>query len=103
MININLIACSKCKGKVPLNDLRADKTGKGWVCISCYFLQHPNLNIKKQTMQQQVSVQVRNVQKIQSATQNSEKQMKDPIMREILKRYNRRFKCGFRDLESIKD
>src|SRR3989344_8867727 len=91
MININLIACAKCKGRDPLNDLRADKTGKGWVCISCYSLQHPNLNIRRPAMEQQASVQVQGIQKVQ-AIQNSEKQIKDPIMREILKKYN--YQCS---------
>ncbi len=89
MMNTNLIACSKCKGRVPLNDLRADKTGRGWVCISCYFLQHPSLNIRKPTMLQQVqsNVQVQSMQKVQPA-QNTNRQIKDPIMKEILKKYN---------------
>jgi|SRR3989344_7537053 len=38
----NLIACSKCKLKVPLNDLKSDKEGKRWICTACYSLQHPN-------------------------------------------------------------
>ena len=42
----SLIACSKCKLKVPLNDLKADKEGKKWVCTACYSLQHP-LNLEK--------------------------------------------------------
>ena len=43
MINIkeNLISCSKCKSRVPLNDLKADKEGKKWICTSCYGMQHP--------------------------------------------------------------
>lgn len=43
----NLISCSKCKTRVPLNDLRADKEGKKWICTSCYSLQHPILNQQK--------------------------------------------------------
>ncbi len=37
----SLIACSKCSTRVPLNDLKADKEGRKWVCTSCYSLQHP--------------------------------------------------------------
>ncbi len=103
MINYNLkdslISCSKCKGRVPLNDLRADKTGKGWVCISCYSIQHPSLNIKKPTVSQQQNTQT-NVQRTQAVQsfmnkpQTVEKPMildnrqKPSIMSEILKKYN---------------
>ena len=98
----SLISCSKCKGRVPLNDLRADRTGQGWVCISCYSLQHPSLNIKKPMRQQ--NFQVANVEKIQSAQtfmnkpQTVEKPMvlenkpKLSIMNEILKKYN--YQCN---------
>lgn len=39
----SLISCSKCKSRVPLNDLKADKEGKKWICTSCYSVQHPNM------------------------------------------------------------
>ena len=38
----SLISCAKCKNKVPLNDLKADKDGKIWICTTCYSLQHPD-------------------------------------------------------------
>ena len=51
-----MISCSKCKGRVPLNDLKADKEGKNWVCTSCYALQHPALrSIQKQGFEKPVS------------------------------------------------
>ncbi|MEK6937021.1 MAG: hypothetical protein AABW58_03030 [Nanoarchaeota archaeon] len=98
MINANLISCSKCKGRVPLNDLRADKTGKGWVCISCYSLQHPDLNIRKPTTQQQ-NIYVQKVQTSETFMNKPhtvEKPMvlerKQSIMAEILKKYN--YQCN---------
>jgi len=44
-IKESLISCAKCKGKVALNDLKADKEGKAWICTSCYSIQHPNIKI----------------------------------------------------------
>lgn len=98
----SLISCSKCKGRVPLNDLRADKTGKGWVCISCYSMQHPSLNIKRPDSQipkqQGMVVNVQKVQQFINRPQVSEKAVvienkpRDLIMREILKKYN--YQCS---------
>ena len=52
---------------MPLNDLRADKAGKTWICISCYSLQHPSLDIKRTDVQapRQQNIHVVNVQKTQ--------------------------------------
>jgi len=89
MANDNLISCSKCKGRVPLNDLRADKGGKSWICLSCYSVQHPNLrepsmplNSQKQFMQKSVQ------EKPRAATENP----KPSVMSQILKKYN--YQCS---------
>ena len=50
-----MLACSKCKGKVPLNDLRADKDGKSWVCSSCYSIQHPKLRNENISQEKKVN------------------------------------------------
>ena len=34
------IGCQDCKREVPFKDLRANKTGKGWICLECYAKQH---------------------------------------------------------------
>ena len=39
----SLVTCKNCKSKVPMEDLRADKTGSGWICLSCYENQHPEI------------------------------------------------------------
>lgn len=38
-----LLTCKSCKNKVPLSDLKADKSGSGWVCMACYKHQHPEI------------------------------------------------------------
>jgi len=42
------LICKTCQKKVPLTDIRSDKSGVGWICIVCYENQHPNVykNIK---------------------------------------------------------
>ena len=37
------LMCKSCQKRVPLSDIRADKSGSGWVCISCYQHQHPEI------------------------------------------------------------
>ena len=39
-----LVTCTKCSTNVPVKDLRADKTGRGWVCIACYNRQHNKIS-----------------------------------------------------------
>lgn len=90
MLNTNLIACSKCKGRVPLNDLRADKTGKGWVCVSCYSMQHPSLNTNKNVQQQNIQNNTIEIQRKQPQTSAIVKEKS--IMSEILKKFN--YQCG---------
>ncbi len=34
------IPCMNCSKKVPMGDLRAHTSGKGWICIQCYNRQH---------------------------------------------------------------
>ena len=35
-----MVTCTKCNGKVTVKDMRADSSGKGWVCFGCYNRQH---------------------------------------------------------------
>jgi len=42
------VTCKSCRNKVPMPDLRADKTGSGWVCVKCYEHQHPDIYNKPQ-------------------------------------------------------
>ncbi len=37
---MDTITCPKCSTSTQIKDLRADKTGRGWVCINCYNRQH---------------------------------------------------------------
>lgn len=37
------LICKSCNNRVPLSDLKADKTGLGWICLKCYQSQHPNI------------------------------------------------------------
>ncbi len=32
--------CPKCKERISAKDLRADKNGSGWICVTCYNNQH---------------------------------------------------------------
>ncbi len=34
------IICSQCKAKVPVNTVKANKTGTDWICIECYNKEH---------------------------------------------------------------
>jgi DNA-directed RNA polymerase subunit RPC12/RpoP len=37
------LICISCKNSVALSDLKADKSGSGWVCLDCYKHQHPEV------------------------------------------------------------
>ncbi|MAG45827.1 MAG: hypothetical protein CMH63_03595 [Nanoarchaeota archaeon] len=37
------LMCKSCKNPVALSDLKADKSGSGWVCMDCYKHQHPEV------------------------------------------------------------
>jgi len=43
------IICKSCQKKVNVGDIRADKSGSGWICVNCYKTQHPKVygNIDK--------------------------------------------------------
>ena len=38
-----LINCKSCKNQVAMADLKADKSGSGWICFKCYKHQHPEV------------------------------------------------------------
>ena len=92
MANENLISCSKCKGRVPLNDLRADRGGKSWICLSCYSIQHPNLRTPTMNFNSQKQNSQQTMQKpVVEKTQLIEKP-KPSVMSQILKKYN--YQCN---------
>jgi len=37
------IVCKACNKRVNIGDLRADRSGSGWICVNCYQDQHPNV------------------------------------------------------------
>ncbi len=37
------IMCKSCNKRVSIGDLKADKSGSGWVCLNCYKSQHPQI------------------------------------------------------------
>ena len=37
------LMCKSCQKKVQVSDIRADKSGSGWVCVNCYKTQHPKI------------------------------------------------------------
>lgn len=37
------LKCKSCGNRVPIADLRADKSGSGWICMNCYKNQHPEI------------------------------------------------------------
>lgn len=45
------LICSRCRKKAPINEVRADKTGRDWICLECYDFQHP----EKETSEQLIS------------------------------------------------
>ncbi len=43
MVMDETIKCKTCGNRVSIADLKADKSGSGWICFSCYKNQHPNI------------------------------------------------------------
>ena len=37
------LKCKSCNNRVPISDLKADKSGSGWICLGCYKGQHPQV------------------------------------------------------------
>ena len=37
------LICKSCQKKINVGDIRADKSGSGWICLVCYKTQHPNV------------------------------------------------------------
>ena len=37
------LKCKSCNNRVSISDLKADKSGSGWVCLDCYKSQHPEI------------------------------------------------------------
>ena len=35
------LVCKTCNKRVSIGDLKADKSGSGWICLDCYKGQHP--------------------------------------------------------------
>ena len=37
------VICKSCNNRVSIGDLKADKSGSGWICLDCYKGQHPQV------------------------------------------------------------
>ena len=37
------LVCKSCNKRVAIGDLKADKSGSGWICPNCYKGQHPEI------------------------------------------------------------
>lgn len=37
------LVCKSCNKRVSIGDLKADKSGSGWICLECYKGQHPQI------------------------------------------------------------
>ncbi len=37
------LVCKSCNKRVAIGDLKADKSGIGWICLNCYQGQHPDI------------------------------------------------------------
>lgn len=37
------VVCKSCNQRVSIGDLKADKSGSGWICMECYKGQHPEI------------------------------------------------------------
>ena len=40
---IESLVCKSCNKRVTMGDLKADKSGSGWICLNCYKGQHPEI------------------------------------------------------------
>lgn len=40
---IESLVCKSCNKRVTMGDLKADKSGSGWICLNCYKGQHPDI------------------------------------------------------------
>ena len=38
------IFCSQCKAKVPVNSVKANRTGTDWICMDCYSKEHKHVS-----------------------------------------------------------
>lgn len=44
------VTCPKCSASTHVKDLRADKTGRGWLCINCYNRQHNKSTLRDEPL-----------------------------------------------------
>ncbi len=58
------LVCKTCKKRVSIGDLKADKSGSGWICLDCYHNQHPEI-YKPQKSQQFQQYQKSRLEKAQ--------------------------------------
>ncbi len=51
-----IITCDSCGKKVTPSQLRADKTGKSWICLDCYKKQHNIVSKPREPMYEGVEL-----------------------------------------------
>ena len=44
------VTCQKCSASTHVKDLRADKSGRGWLCINCYNRQHNKVSLRDEPL-----------------------------------------------------
>ncbi|MBI2508118.1 hypothetical protein HYV89_04140 [Candidatus Woesearchaeota archaeon] len=67
---IESLVCKSCNKRVTIGDLKADKSGSGWVCLNCYKGQHPDVF----KPQRPVSVMAQTTQKLRQQPEQAQVQ-----------------------------
>ena len=59
----DLISCKSCKKQVSVSQLKADKTGRGFVCLDCYNKQHSKVEKPSKVEEMYEGIETREIKR----------------------------------------
>ena len=99
------LKCKTCGNRVSMSDLKADKSGSGWICLGCYKNQHPNIYKPEKISKIRTVPLLPKLQKVKyHCAECGYKFYKEISTADLVKSQNQKYsgKCPYCNLYSVK-